>query len=68
MKKGYLALVIGGRRLGSYGEILEVIEGTFSNPRSVRLSLPEGEVILPVSLVMPVGKEKPFVSLPVRRE
>jgi Ribosomal protein S4E len=68
MKKGYLALVIGGRRLGSYGEILEVIEGTFSNPRSVRLSLPEGEVILPISLVMPVGKEKPFVSLPVRRE
>jgi len=68
MKKGYLALVIGGRRLGSYGEVVELIDGTFSNPRSVRLNLSEGEVILPMNLVIPVGKDKPFVSLPVRRE
>ncbi|MEM0118604.1 MAG: 30S ribosomal protein S4e [Conexivisphaerales archaeon] len=66
MKKGYLALVVGGRRLGSYGEIVEIIDGTFSNPRSLKLKLPEGEVILPMNLVMPVGKEKPLLSLPLR--
>ncbi|MDG6933590.1 MAG: 30S ribosomal protein S4e [Nitrososphaerota archaeon] len=68
MQAGYLALVISGKRLGYYGEIQEVIKGTFSTPRSVRLSLSEGEVILPSSLVMPVGKERPLVSLPVRSE
>lgn len=68
MKKGSLALVVGGKRIGYYGEIMEVIDGTFSTPKSVRLKLPEGEVILPVTLVMPVGKEKPLVSIPVRSE
>jgi small subunit ribosomal protein S4e len=68
LKEGYLALVISGKRLGYYGEIKEVIKGTFSTPKSVKLALPEGVVILPSSLVMPVGKEKPLISLPVRSE
>lgn len=68
LKKGYLALVIGGRRTGFYGEILEVIQGTFSNPRTVRLRLAEGDVVLPINFVMPIGKEKPVISIPVRSQ
>jgi small subunit ribosomal protein S4e len=68
LEKGSLALVTGGKRLGFYGEIQEVIDGSFSSPRSVMLQLASGQVILPWQLVMPVGREKPLVTLPVRSE
>ncbi|MDG6929100.1 MAG: 30S ribosomal protein S4e [Nitrososphaerota archaeon] len=68
MKKGSLAIITGGKRLGRMGEIKEVIKGTFSSRASVKVGFPDGEVILPRDLVMPVGVQKPAVTIPVEAE
>ncbi|MEM3684707.1 MAG: 30S ribosomal protein S4e [Conexivisphaerales archaeon] len=64
LKKGVLALITGGKRLGKIGEVVEVNKGRFSSKPSVRLSLPEGEVILPRELIIAVGTDKPLITLP----
>jgi len=65
LKKGALVLVIRGARIGKIGRALEIMKGTFTTKPSVKVSFNGEEVVLPKEVVMPIGVEKPVITIPV---
>ena len=65
LAKGSLGLVLSGERAGQLGKIQEVKSGTITRERTVKMALPGGEAELPSRLVLPVGTDKPVITVGV---
>jgi small subunit ribosomal protein S4e len=63
LANGSLGLILSGDRAGRSGRILEVKQGTITREKMVRLSLPGGEAEIPSRLVLPVGTDKPVITV-----
>ena len=56
-------LITKGVNAGKIGKIDEIKEGTFSIPKSIDITLDDRTVEIPARLVMPIGKDKPVVTI-----
>ena len=63
LEKNAHALIIEGINAGEIGDIKEVMEGTFILPKRVNIKIGERQIEIPVSIIMPIGKEKPPIQI-----
>ena len=63
LEKGMNCLITKGVNAGKIGKIDEIKEGTFSIPKSIDIILDDRTVEIPARLVMPIGKDKPAVTI-----
>ena len=63
LEKGMNCLITKGVNAGKIGKIDEIKEGTFSIPKSIDITLDDRTVEIPARLVMPIGKDKPAVTI-----
>jgi len=63
LEKGMNCLITKGVNAGKIGKIDEIKEGTFSIPKSIDITLDDRTVEIPARLVMPIGKDKPVVTI-----
>ena len=63
LEKGMNCLIIKGVNAGKIGKIDEIKEGTFSLPKSIDITLDDRKIEIPARLVMPIGKNKPVVTI-----
>lgn len=68
LEEGILALVIRGQRSGKICKVLEIEPGTITRDPIVRVEINGQEVELPKYTLMPIGKKKPVISLPMIKE
>ena len=62
-EKGCQALVTRGINAGRLGRIEAIESGTFILPKRVLLALGDREIEIPADIIMPVGREKPVVTV-----
>ncbi|HXW36878.1 MAG TPA: 30S ribosomal protein S4e [Nitrososphaerales archaeon] len=65
LEAGSIGLILSGERAGQTGKISEVKKGTISREKMVKISLPSGDAEIPSRLVLPVGSEKPLITVVV---
>ncbi len=65
LQNDVLCMVLSGERAGQLGKVVELKKGTMTRERMVKVSLPGGETEIPARLVLPVGKEKPLITVGV---
>lgn len=63
LEEGVAVLVIGGSRISSLGRVLELVPGAFGAKPAVKLDIEGEEVVVPKHLVMPVGRDKPLITV-----
>ena len=64
MEKGNTAIIISGKRIASVGKIVDVLEGTISREKIVKVVLGEGKEFQTVSEnVFVVGKKSPIFEV-----
>jgi small subunit ribosomal protein S4e len=68
LEEGIVALVIKGQRSGKICKVIEIEPGTITREPIVKVGINGQEVELPKSTIMPIGEEKPVISLPMIKE
>ena len=63
LEKGMNCLIIKGVNAGKIGKIDEIKKGTFSIPKSIDITLDDRKIEIPAKLVMPIGNDKPVVTI-----
>jgi small subunit ribosomal protein S4e len=63
-----LCMVLSGERAGQIGKVVDLKKGTMTRERMVKISLSDGETEIPARLVVPVGKEKPLITVSVNKQ
>lgn len=63
LEKGTLCIVISGERAGQVGKVIEIKKGKMAREKMVDILFSDGQKEVPARLVMPVGKDKPVLSL-----
>ncbi len=65
LEKGVCVLIIGGRNVGKWGKLVEVVPGSLTSKASAVIEIENGlNVSTILDYVFPVGYEKPCLSLP----
>jgi small subunit ribosomal protein S4e len=63
LKKGVLALIVNGKRVGKIGQIKEIRPGTVTRKKMVDLDI-EGVIAeLPADMIIAVGDDKPLITI-----
>ena len=63
LEKGMNCLITKGVNAGKIGKIDEIKVGTFSLPKSIDITLDDRKIEIPARLVMPIGNDKPVVTI-----
>ena len=63
LEKGMNCLIVKGANAGKIGKIDEIKEGTVSIPKSLDITLDDRTIEIPARLVMPIGKDKPEITI-----
>lgn len=65
LEKGTWVLIVGGRNVGRWGRMVEIIPGSLTSDPSALIEAEDGsKLYTALKYVFPIGVEKPCISLP----